>query len=122
MLRWGPWFPGNPQSCQHSGNAVQKSGGGWLSETKECEGGLSTTTQSIQSKVKKSFRGSVVAPSPQPVSVLPVPLLIDRQMARAFWASPPSLFTYCIQSLDNHPVSLPDNLNHFALLPGVLAF
>ena len=79
MLRWGPWFPGNPQSCQHSGNAVQKKGGGWLSETKGCEGGLSTATQSIQSMLNSErFGGSAVAPSPQPASFLPVPLFIDR--------------------------------------------
>lgn len=38
---------------------------------------------SIQSKVRKRFRGSAVAPSSQPVSVLPVPLLIDGRMAQA---------------------------------------
>lgn len=30
--------------------------------------------------------------------------------------------TYRVQPLQDHPVPLPDNLNHLALLPSILAF
>lgn len=119
MLRWGSWCPGNPPSCQHSGNAVQERGG----DHQEARGVMAACLSQLRAfSPNGKVGGSGVSPPPASLLSPCAALNGEGQMGQASRVPPPPLFTYCIQSLHNDPVSLPDNLNYFALLPGVLAF